>query len=501
MVRVVSKIHGYEPPTGRGENAVRVTHTRARLRLLNGGWERDAKDRIKARLGSVRARALGYPDLSANPFRATCQQAATLYNRPPVIWHPDDETGEASLLLSSALTQAGVWALMKRVQRNTIGLREMLIRVDTDDAGLLLVRPVTPDLVEAEPDEDRPERPAALCELRRRMIDGSPRWTRDVLDPRSLSYTVEGLDGEDYSSVLGAPASGEAYEYRLEDGTAVLPYVLYHAERTGALWDPFEALELVEGTYEVSVLWSFWTHLTRDASWPQRWAIGVKLAGAKQSGGPSNSADSVETDPAVVVMLVPTEQENSTAIAQVGQWQPGGDPEKLAAAILSYEGRLPGYAGLNPADFTRTSGDPRSGYALALSRDGQREAARSMEPQFREGDSWLCTLCAAQLNRFHERQGTPLGLPEQGWQLAYPGIPESADERKAKRDDVFEQLDRGLMSRVEAYARLRDVSVGQAKKALVIIDRELEQRQRQRLLLEDKQGDQDEDEDEGDDFN
>jgi hypothetical protein len=501
MVRVVSAVHGYEPPAGRGENSVRVQHTRARLRLLNGGWERDAKDRIKARLGSVRARALGYPDLSANPFRSTCQQAATLYNRPPVIWHPDDETGEASMLLSAAMAQAGTWSLMKRVQRNTIGLREMLIRVDCSDAGELLLRPVTPDLVEAEPDEDRPERPAATRELRRRIVEGESRWTRDVIDPRGADpfYTVESLDGDDMSEVLGAPASGDAYEYRLEDGTAVLPYVLYHAERTGSLWDPFEAIELVEGTYEVSVLWSFWTHLTRDASWPQRWAIGVRLAGVTQSGPPGAPANTVETDPAVVIMLVPTDQEGTTTIAQVGQWQPGGDPEKLAASILSYEGRLPGYANLNPADFTRTSGDPRSGYALALSRDGQREAARAMEPQFREGDGWLCTLCAAQLNRWSERAARPLHLPEVGWQLSYPGIPESADERKAKRDDVFEQLDRGLMSRVEAYAKLRDVSVGQAKKALALIDRELEQRARLKPRQEgepDKDDEQDEDEDE-----
>ena len=451
------------PPPATGSDGPRQVHTRARERLLCGGWERDAQARIEARLGSLRARALGYPDLSANPDRAVCQQAATLYDRAPLISHPDDPTGAAAEVLSAELAAAGVWQLQQRVQRQVIGLREMLLRVDVSDLGRLVVRPVVPSVVVADAGVDDPSVPSRLAEWRRRRYNGEWTWTRDVVDPSALEYRVELADGTDVSKeVLGAPSSGDEYEYRLADGTAVLPYATYHAAATGQLWDPYEALELVEGTYEISVLWSFWGHCVRDASWPQRWGIGVTVAGASTSGAPGVSASTVEVDPAVVVMLTPTAEGQA---ALVGQWAAGADPAKLAEAILTYEARLPQYAGLNPADFARVSGDPRSAYALSLSREGQREAARRNEPTMRAGDEQLLTLCAAGLNRVRD-----LGLPEVGWQIRYPGIPESREEREARRRDVFERLDRSLISRPGAYAELYGVSLEQAEQAVGLLD-------------------------------
>lgn len=465
MTLPAQDLYGIEPPPGRGADGPRQVHTRSRERLLCGGWERDAQSRIYARLGSVRARALGYPDLSANPFRAVCSQAATLYDRAPLISHPEDTTGQAAALLTASIAEAGVWQLLQRVQRQVIGLREMLLRVDVSDDGRLLVRPVTPSVVEAEPDPDDPSRPARLWECRRRRIGQGWTWTRDYLDPAGLEYRVELLDGTDVSEqVLGAPSSGDAYEYRLADGTAALPYAIYHAAETGQLWDPYEALELVEGTYEIAVLWSFWGHCVRDASWPQRWGIGVTVAGATTSGSPDQTASTVEVDPAVVVMLVPTGEGQP---ALVGQWSAGADPAKLAEGILTYESRLPQYAGLNPADFARVSGDPRSAYALSLSREGQREAARRHEPVMRRGDEQLLTLCASGLNRV-----LGLGLPETGWQLRYPGIPESREEREARRTDVLARLDRGLVSRVGAYSELSGVGPEEAARVVAEIDAE-----------------------------
>ncbi|MEQ1505322.1 MAG: hypothetical protein ABMB14_24030 [Myxococcota bacterium] len=382
-----------------------------------------------------------------------------------MISHPDDRDGTAAAYLNAAIVQAGGWALMPRVQRQTIGLREMLIRVDTSTTGDLLIRPVSPSMIEGEGSADRPDRPGRLHETRRRVIDGVSQWTRDYFDPSARLYRVETLDGEDVSAVLGAPASGDAYQYRLSDGTPLMPYATYHAAATGRLFDAFDGIEVVEGTYEISVLWSFWLHCVRDASWPQRWAMGVTVAGASQSGSAGVASSEVEVDPSVVVMLVPTGEPGSSTPSQVGQWAAGCDPDKLATSIMSYESRLPIAAGLNPADFARTSGDPRSAYALSLSLNGQREAARRYEPMMADGDRQLLTLCAAGLNRWNEAQGEALDLPETGWQIRYPGIPESADERKAKREHVIALLDRGLMTKAEAYAELRGVSLDEATRA------------------------------------
>lgn len=473
MARRSAKVLTYEPPAGRGENAARVVHTRQRERLLEGGWESDAQVRIKARLGSIRAKALGYPDLSANPFRATASQSATLYDRAPLISHPDDTSGQAAAYLSAALREVGAWSLMARVQRQVIGLREMLVRVDVSEAGKLLLRPVSPSVVEAEPDADEGDRPAQLYEIRRRNIDNRWQWTRDFLDPASELYRVETMTGDDVSAeALGASGSGESYPWRLANGDPLMPYATYHAAKTGRLWDPWEAIELVEGTYEISCLWSFWGHCVRDASWPQRWAMGVTVGGARTMGTPQDAVQVVESDPAVVLMLVPLSEMSGTA--QVGQWTPGCDPDKLATSILTYESRLPQYAGLNPADFTRTSGDPRSAYALSLSRDGQREANRRFEPTQADGDGQLLTLCAAGLNRWSEDSDDALNLPETGWVIRYPGIPESREEREARRNDIFERLDRKLITRVKALAELEGIDPAEARRLLAEVDRDAE---------------------------
>jgi hypothetical protein len=463
-------------PDTESDTIARCNQTRARIRLLEGGWERDATARLVARLGTVRAIAVGQPDLSANPARSIWSQSATLYDREPIVSHPLDADGTATAALQAALQAAGVWPLMQRIQRQIIGLREMYVRVDVDSGGSLLVRPVTPDLVDAEALDDRPDRPASLRELRRREVDGGKcEWTYDVVDPGTLTYRVEATDGEDLSSQFlpdGVGSGEAAYPYALDDGTPVLPYVLYHAAQTGKLYDAFDGIEIVEGTYEVATLWSFWGHCARDASWPQRWGIGVRVLGATQEGSAATARDTVVTDPATVILLTPSESLEQGVQPSVGQWEPGADPKILAESIISYESRLPIYAGGNPADFARTSGDPRSGYALAISLEGQRAASRRYEQTQRIGDLQLLTLICAALNRWSESVGTPLGLPETGWAIRYPAIPLSPEEQAALQDRVTMLLDRRLISRRRAYSELWGVSLEQADRELAEIDTE-----------------------------
>lgn len=443
---------------------LRWEHTRLRRRLLYGQWEQDLTQRIQRAIGAVRREAWGVPDLSANPFRAICAQVSVTYDRAPMVCHSD---AAAETTMRDLLEGAGWSQLMARIQRDTLGLREMLLRVDLQD-GELLLRPVYPDMVQAVADPDRPDMPAAIRELRLRTHEGKQVWAWDVLDVRDpaapvyqvmLAESSAGGDPDISESVLGVEGGlvGEAYPYRDAKGRPILPYVLYHAHRTGTLWDPWEGAEVVDGTLNVAVMWSFFAHCVRNASWPQRYAIGVEVPQGEQVGGTTTARHEVVADAATILLLARSSDHDGQPM--VGQFQPGADPEVLAGAVSAYERRLAAYAGLSASDIQRVSGDPRSGYALAISREGQREAARRIEPQFRRGDLQLLRVVAALYGQ---------ALPESGWTIRYESVPPSSDELAQTRDQLTWEAEKKLIGPVEMWRRLHPgASEEQARAALI----------------------------------
>jgi hypothetical protein len=465
--------------TGVGEpelsDTARVTVARARRRLLYGQWEADAIERIRARLGNIRRQAVGYPDLSANPFRSVCHQVAVLYDREPRISHPDDTAGRPLARALERKLRDALWTpTAQRFQRDTIGIREMLMHPHVTERGELVLRPVFPDRVEGEADDDRPNRLGTIREARVRKVGGRKVWTYDVIDPTERSYVVTDAAGKAITAeAIGADASGDDFPYLWENGEGFLPHVLYHATPTAELWDPNELRELYEATLESTVLWSFWGHCVRDASWPQRWTVDLQVQGLTTEGSVSATRQVHTTDPSVLLPFTRSNASDASSIPP-GQFEPGADPLALAQALLIYERRLAGHAGVTDPEFIRESGDPRSGYALSISRDGQRSASRKFEPQFQAGDTELLGKCAALLNRhsesigFDDEEELP-ELPERGWRVRYPGLPLTPDEQDARRRNCLELLDKGLISRVRAYADLHELDLEEAKAELAEI--------------------------------
>lgn len=136
-----------DPPSPRDPRTlVRWTHTRLRRCLLYGDWLRFLEDRLTTEIGNVRRTRWGHPDLSSNVFRSSVSQLAVLYDRPPTL-----RCAEGGQDLLDEVERAGWWQLAQRVQRDTIGLREMLVHVDVvdgEDGPELQFRPVPPDLVD-----------------------------------------------------------------------------------------------------------------------------------------------------------------------------------------------------------------------------------------------------------------------------------------------------------------------------------------------------------------
>ena len=468
------------PAPGNPEEAARWNHTRHRRSLMEGTWQLLLEERLQAQLGSTRRQAWGVPDLSANPFRVISYELSTLYDAPPDVHHNAAEdaatrnggTSSAEALVGGEglIAKSGVWSQMPRVQAMAIALREMWMRIDVTD-GRLTYRPVSPDMIVAEADPQRPTIPLAIAEIRLRNLNGEAVWCWDVLDIRDPAFpqymvrkasdrggfgddvTVEVLGVNDEKRNQAHPEwSGDNYPYRrISNDAPVLPGVLYHASNYGdRLFDPYYGIELYEGSLSLSVYYSFLAHCLRDASFPQRYAIGVRVAGSEMTDGLTRGARvEVVTDPTTILMLDAATESQPT----VGQFQAGADVATLESTIAAIAHRLATDAGLSQTDIQRTSGSAKSGYAISLSNEGKRQAQRRYVVQFRAADEELVAKSAILFNR-----ATGASFPEGGYSVLYREVPLSPEELDARRKHALEMLDAGLMDKVEALRMFGNMS-------------------------------------------
>lgn len=452
---------------------------RRRRALLEGGWRELLAERVKTIVGSERRSAWGYLDMSANPFRQLCDQFATLYDSEPSVTNADASESELADF-EEALELSGFWAFMQRVQRDTVGLRDLFVRFDVDDDGTLVFEEIWPDYVRdvVYDAAGRQIRSFAYLVPRTDPTDMRTAWFWDVFtltserdrdvgqvqvlrdrggvpDPdRDMSrHFLVDVDGD---KAPDGGLVGDAYPYRNGEGSAFIPIVRYRAEVLGSrTWDWQTWIEVVEGSLNVAAYWSFWGHLLRNASWPQRYSIGVVARSSAilaQEEGPGVRA--IVTDPATLLEF--DVSEGFTGQPTVSNFAPGGDVEATARSVQTYEARIAAGVGVGPSDLMRTS-DPRSGYSIAISREAQRESQRRLKPAFRQGDILALGIIAVLLNRVRDEQ-----VPERGWRPDYVSLPLSAEERRALREEVFAELDRGFLDEVEALRRLRGYTLSRA---------------------------------------
>jgi hypothetical protein len=155
------------------EDAARWTYLRKVRRILYGEWREDLRQQVKLQVGGERESAWRCPDLSANFYRSAWDALARSYDLPPIVTH-NGENAQGLIGPEGAIAAAGLWPMMQRTQRDTLGMREMFMRVDavqTDNGPVLTYRPVFPDYVTVVVDADRPDVPVKLCESRMREIN------------------------------------------------------------------------------------------------------------------------------------------------------------------------------------------------------------------------------------------------------------------------------------------------------------------------------------------
>ena len=464
-----------QAPTNADEE--RWKHSALRRRLLTGLWEPDLEIELLRHLPTDRREALGPSDMSSCAIEQVTRQLAMLYHSDPNV----SNEGDISALVGrdGFVTKAGYFQLMQRIQQLTLGIREMFVRVDvaphhTGDVARvpgLSFRSVSPDFVIASASPDAPDVPLYYQELRLRMDpeSGDPIWVWDILDIRHANNPLFGMFEATPAGAIGREMSevymghetmrGDAYPYRSRDGSPFLPVVLYHAEKTGQLFNAFDASTLAYGSLTAACLFSFYVHCVRDNSWPQKWCAGLHISGLSQlENDLTGRRSAISTDPSSILMF-------QTDPDMQGQPMIGSfsyaDPDKLLESISKYEYRVATAAGIS-SEVLRQRGDPRSGYALSISRDGQREAQRRYAPVFRRADEEMLSKCAMLSNRF-----LGANLPESGYRVVYTPLGLSPEEMRAQREDIIQKLSAGLISPVDAMQMLNpDLDPIEAKQQL-----------------------------------
>lgn len=457
----------------------RWDHTAMRRRMLTGVWLPDLEQALGEHLPMDRREAWGPPDMSSNVISNVCRQLAMLYHEEPTVSHQDPAVDISPLVgRNGLLIKAGLFPLLQRVQQYAIGLREAVVRIYAP-AGGLQYRLISPDVVYAEGSPDAPDVPVYYQELRvgYDQETGKGVWVADCIsirpgeEPYYRIHLVQedGQLGDDVTTRYeGVEALvGDRYPYRDAAGDPFLPLEIYRAEKTGKMWNAFDASQLAYGSLTSGVLWSFFTHCVRDASWPQRYASGLVVQGLTIEQSNTNARRAtVTTDPSTILMFA--NDQDAAGQPLIGQFSAGCDPIKLLEAISKYEIRVSTAAGIS-GDILRQSGDPRSGYAISVSRAGQREISRKFAPIQRITDESLINKSAILANRF-------LGssLPEDHrYRIQYKQISLSPEELKAQREDVIQKLAANLISPVDAIQILNpDLDADGAKRELIRIRRE-----------------------------
>lgn len=427
----------------------RIDEQALRWRMLYGWWQEDLRNRIIEEVGEQRASAWGKPDTGACLLRSACEAVATLHDGPALIHHDSDA---ARVRMRELAQSAGYHTLMPRVHRDAIAIRETLVHGERRADGTVRLVQVHPHEVEIDPMPDDPERPGRIKWWRLRKRDGRQlEWTCDVwsIIPGEEAYYIQSENGEDrsteYAMLDGAPAPrggylGAAYPFRDASG-AYLPWVLVHAQRTGQMWDYSSMSEIVDATLSIGKLWTYWQHLVQTASWPQRYLLNGYVAGLNLEGSGANARTVAISDPAVLLRIM--QDPDSDASPSIQQDSTNADPMQLGEAIAHYERRAIALAGLNPADVIRQSGDPRSGYALGIKRDAQREAQRRYAPIFRPYDEAVVDMI-----------GKLAAIIGDGYRVEYASIPLDTSERIDLQRYVDGEVASGRMSALQAYLML-----------------------------------------------
>jgi len=385
-----------------------------RQRIMDGTWRKDAYEYLRRLLGARRLdQAWGgeaVVDISTNILREDAEGKSTLYDRPPRFRCVVDgnEVESASLLMNQLLEAAQYPTLMQDVLAQVIGLNDYCLRYEVkvvDGRLVVELHPTSPAYVlEAIERADDPRQPSVVRE--EWDYQGKPAvrvWTDETTHLETTDGQV--IEGTEVEHMQGA-----------------CPWVLYHIHGRPRLWLPFYRSEVVESTYRVCMAYSYLDHNLFEASWSQRYTINLAPMGAdNQLSLDGTAAPVIDSDPTSVLQL---EQVDESKPGSASQWRPGADPEVMGRAVARLHGRATLAAGGSDLAVYRKSGNAESAYAMAITREMQREAQVAMAPRMAPSDRLLADRVALAANIL-----VPGVFPAGAdWRVRYYALPPQREE-------------------------------------------------------------------------
>jgi hypothetical protein len=368
--------------------------------MLYGQHEQDIRQRISESISHVRRAAWGAVDLTANPFLRVHDQMSGLYNDEPIIYGP----ASALAAVSEQLDDIGYFTKMKSVQRDVSALREMLILVEMDGNGIKVLQ-VSPDDIDAI---SSPRDPDDLQNVKWYHNNGSETY---YIEYDAKAQIHRAMKGElDISmEILGGYFNGEAYPFRNALGQPIMPWIIYRAQDTGSTFNSWTGREAVECTLQLGLLYTYFSHVVRNAAWAQRYILNAMPLGAEitEDDDEAQPRQRIDSDPSTVLMLKSTDGMQS----QIGDFASPVDPAKVIEAIKVYEDRA--MESILGSSVVKNDSDIRSGYSLAVSREESIKAQKGFLPLFRRADRKLLALVSQYLG-----YNTTL----KDWDIKYPAI-------------------------------------------------------------------------------
>jgi hypothetical protein len=417
-----------------------------RIRLLNGKHVNDVRDEIEDMFAlEIAADMQVNPDLSRNPFKLIYQQLNVAYLEPPEVKLSEEQEDDLSTVITPRL-----WAQQQATSLYCLSLNEVLVRIDWKhwaEATEASYRLVMPDTVICKALPDQPDEPGMVSELRYRKDTWT--WeTWDIRNPQEPKFLIEEIDDNGDrvdATAKWAPELAGSYPYRNKAGEPILPYILYHKAVGSKLWTWTKGTELSRGALRLAALWSHWSDGFLNCAFPQRYAIDIDTqAGMSRTIG-GTPVDVVPVDRKSIIKFV----SKGPGGGSLGQFQASMDPTNAAESLRIYEQGLAVYAGLNPSDLQITQA--QSGYAIVVSREGQRRAQKLVEPSFRMADQKLLATAAALSNLY---AGTNLPEDPRAYSIHYRALKPSMEERKAQAEVLRAEAEMGVASQIDVMRGL-----------------------------------------------
>lgn len=435
-------------------------HVTMRVAVLTGNWSQYADERLADFFAPEVLEFLPPAEVSHNPALTINLQLSTLYDDPPVVEAEGTTDEELEVLVPPEL-----WAQSQELLQLVVGTNDVLVLTGFTEGRGLWHKVVPLNSIVMSPNPQMPDQPNYVRHLEASIRPNtSPplkewTWTTyDLRDPANPVFKVE-VEGEGHSpgdaledvTEIYAPGLGGRYIYTDAAGAPIWTWTAYHRRVSNALMRPWAGSEVFNGTLTGAALKTYWVAGVRDGAHPQRWTLDAEPVMAGNTSMTDGKAKGVKVVRMNQMGVLQWRSVGTDKSGSLGQFAPAMDPKSAGEAIAAYSAELAVYAGVAPQDISISGGSTgMSGYAIALSRDGQRKARKALEVPMMRGDKMRLATSATLLNAL---TGTSLPEDPEDYRIIYADLNLSLDEVKASLEEAKVMREQGVLGQVDQFLR------------------------------------------------